>query len=70
MSTSVPVPYSFSFFQVSLDADDRLAGADNRLTVVEGRVDVVRQDFVRSEQRLDVVVARAAEDSDAHMNEL
>ena len=55
--------------KVSLDADERLAESDNRLAVVEGRVDLVRQDMKRSEQRLDVVVARAAEDEDAHLNE-
>ena len=49
--------------KVSLDSDERLAGSDNRLALVEGRVDLVRRDLSRSEQRLDVVVARAAEDS-------
>ena len=51
--------------RVSLDSDERLAESDNRLAVVEGRVDNVR----RSEGRIDVVVARAAEDEDAHHNE-
>ena len=55
--------------KVSLDSDERLAESDNRLAVVEGRVDNVRRDLRRSEGRIDVVVARAAEDEDAHQNE-
>ena len=55
--------------RVSLDADERCAMADNRLTAVEGRVDLVQRDLGRSDQRLDVVVARAAEDGDSIVNE-
>ena len=55
--------------RVSLDADERLAGSDNRLALVEGRVDLVRRDLGRSDQRINVVVARAAEEADAHANE-
>ena len=55
--------------RVNLDLDLRQAEADNRLTLVEGRVDLVRRDLVRTDQRLDVVVARAAEDGDAILNE-
>ena len=55
--------------QVSLDTDVRMVGSDNRLSVVEGRVDLVRHDMESSSQRLDVVVARAAEDTDAALND-
>ena len=55
--------------RVSLDADERMAASDNRITVVETRVDLVRRDLVRSEQRVNVVVARASEDGDAQANE-
>ena len=55
--------------RVSLDTEDRLAESDNRLTVVEGRVDLVRRDLGRSDQRLNVVVARAAEEADSRINE-
>ena len=55
--------------QVSLDSDVRIAGSDNRLAMVEGRVDLVRHDMRASHQRLDVVVARAAEDTDAVLND-
>ena len=55
--------------QVSLDTDVRMSGSDNRLAVVEGRVDLVRHDMASSSQRLDVVVARAAEDTDASLND-
>ena len=55
--------------KVSLDTDERLAKDENRVTVLEGRVDLVRRDFVRSDQRLNVVVARAAEEADAAVNE-
>ena len=53
----------------TLDSDLRLDDADNRVTVVEGRVDLVQRDLVRNDQRLNVVVARAAEESDGHLNE-
>ena len=56
-------------FRVSLDGDMRAAEADNRLALVEGRVDLVRRDLVRSNQRLDVQAARAAEETDGHINE-
>ena len=55
--------------QVSLDADERLAADQNRITSVESRVDLVKRDLGRSEQRINVVVARAAEDRDAAVNE-
>ena len=55
--------------RVSLDGDVRASEADNRLAVVEGRVDLVRRDLALSSQRLDVVVARASEDGDAVSNE-
>ena len=55
--------------RVSLDGDVRAAESDNRLALVEGRVELVRQDLVRSNHRLDVVAARAAEESDGHLNE-
>ena len=55
--------------QVDLDADVRLVSEANRLTTVEGRVNLVRRDLHRSNQRVDFVVARAAEDGDAILNE-
>ena len=55
--------------RVSLDTDDRLVADENRLTAVEGRVDVVRREVVHSDQRVDVVVARSAEEGDAIINE-
>ena len=55
--------------RVDLDSDELLAADDNRLTVVEGRVDLVRRDLSQNSSRLDVVVARAAEDGDALINE-
>ena len=55
--------------RLDLDADERLAESDNRLMVVENRVDLVRRDLGRAEQRLNVVAARAAEDGDASLNE-
>ena len=51
------------------DADDRLVQHDVRLAAVESRVALVRRDIVRSDQRINVVVARAAEDADAVLNE-
>ena len=54
--------------RVSLDADVRASEADNRLTVVESRVDLVQQDLSGHSNRLNVVVARAAEESDAALN--
>ena len=47
----------------------RLVVSDNRLATVESRVDLVRRDLCRSDQRLNVVVARAAEERDAASNE-
>ena len=55
--------------RVSLDADERASGTENRLALVEGRVDLVRRDLSRGDQRLNVVVARAAEEADCHLNE-
>ena len=55
--------------RVSLDGDVRAAEADNRLAIVEGRVDLVRRDLARNSQRLDVVAARGAEESEAAQNE-
>ena len=55
--------------QVDLDSDVRLADTDNRLAVVEGRVDLMQRDLLANGQRMDVVVARAAEEEDAHLNE-
>ena len=55
--------------KVSLDADVRQAEADNRMAVVEGRVDLVRQDLRHQSSRLNVVVARAAEEADASVNQ-
>ena len=55
--------------RVSLDGDLRANEADNRLAMVEGRVDLVRRDLVRSNQRLDVAVARASEDGDQNLND-
>ena len=55
--------------RVSLDADERLAGIDNQVSLVDGRVDLVRRDLARSDQRINVVVARAAEEADSHTNE-
>ena len=55
--------------RIDLDSDDRAAASENRMAVVEGRVDLVRRDLGRSHQRINVVVARAAEDGDAILNE-
>ena len=55
--------------QVSLDADVRAASSENRLALVEGRVDLVRHDMAGSHHRVDVVVARAAEDTDSVLND-
>ena len=51
------------------DADDRVSRTESRLTVVEGRVDLVRHDNITADQRINVVVARAAEEADAIWNE-
>ena len=42
---------------------------DNRVVAVEGRVDLLCRDQGRHDQRLNVVVARAAEEADGHINE-
>ena len=55
--------------KASLDADVRMSDADNRLALVESRVDLVRRDLRRSRHRVDVVVALAAEETDAGLNE-
>ena len=55
--------------RVSLDADVRQSEADNRIAVVESRVELVRQDLGRQNNRLYVVVCRAAEDGDEAINQ-
>ena len=55
--------------QFSEDMDDRMAREVNRASAVEGRVDLLRRDQARSDQRINVVVARAAEEADALVNE-
>ena len=55
--------------RLSLDAEARLAGSESRVTVTENRIDLVRRDLGRTDQRVNVVVARAAEDGDAILNE-
>ena len=55
--------------RAALDGDLRASEADNRLAVVEGRVDLVRRDLVRCHRRIDVSAARASEDGDALLNE-
>ena len=55
--------------RADLDSEAHGSEVDNRLALVEGRVDLVQRDLARSDQRLDVVVARAAEDGDAILNE-
>ena len=54
---------------VDLDMEERISRGENRLTVVENRVDLVRLDHIHTEQRINVVVARAAEEADAIWNE-
>ena len=55
--------------QAALDADARMAAVENRVTHVDNRVDLLRRDLGRSDQRINVVVARAAEDTDCVQNE-
>ena len=55
--------------KLNMDTDDRQVQQEVRLTVVETRVDLVRRDLGRSDQRINVVVARAAEEADAIQNE-
>ena len=55
--------------RIDLDSEAHGAVVDNRLAIVEGCVDLVQRDLARSDQRLDVVVARAAKDGDAVLNE-
>ena len=55
--------------RADLDGDLRASEAENRLAVIEGRVDLVRRDLVRSNHRIDVGAARASEDGDAVLNE-
>ena len=55
--------------RLNMDTDDRQVQQEVRLTVVETRVDLVRRDLGRSDQRINVVVARAAEEADAIQNE-
>ena len=49
--------------------EDRVAIDENRLTVVETRVDLTRQDLTLANSRINYVVSRAAEDGDAILNE-
>ena len=55
--------------QAALDSDARLAASENRVVHVENRVDLLRRDLGHSESRIDVVVARAAEERDSHVND-
>ena len=55
--------------RVGQDSEERFGSSENRLAVVEGRVNLVRRDLIRSEQRVNVVVARAAEEADGILNE-
>ena len=55
--------------KVDLDVPDRLTVDENRMTVVEGSVQIVRGDLTRANDRINYVVARAAEDGDAALNE-
>ena len=54
--------------KLSEDMDDRMVREANLVTSVNGRVDLLRRDQVRSEQRINVIVARAAEEADARVN--
>ena len=54
---------------ISADVDERMARGEDRMTLVESRVELLQQDDVRAEQRINVVVARAAEDADAVWND-
>ena len=49
--------------------EDRVAIDENRLTVVETRVDLARQDLTLANSRINYVMSRAAEDGDAILNE-
>ena len=55
--------------RLNQDLDDRHATEVNRVTAVEGQVALLHRDQVRSDRRVNVVVARAAELADAHTNE-
>ena len=55
--------------KLNQDLDDRHATEVNRVTAVEGQVALLHRDQVRSDRRVNVVVARAAELADAHTNE-
>ena len=55
--------------RISLDFDVRQDQAENRLAAVEGHVAILRRDLTASDGRVDVVVARAAEDGDAVIND-
>ena len=58
-----------AFARIGQDMDDRMSFEDNRIIAVEGRVDLLRRDQSRSDQRINVVVARSAEEADGHINE-
>ena len=55
--------------RLNQDLDDHHATEVNRVTAVEGQVALLHRDQVRSDRRVNVVVARAAELADAHTNE-
>ena len=54
---------------ISADSEDRLARGESRITVVESRIDLIQQSDVKTDQRINVVVARTAEEADAVWNE-
>ena len=58
-----------AFARIGQDMDDRMAFEDNKVVAIEGRVDLLRRDQFRSDQRINVVVARSAEEADGHVNE-
>ena len=54
---------------LEMDDGDRISMGEVRTTLVEGQVNLLRRDQVRTDQRVNVVVARAAEEADAVWNE-
>ena len=55
--------------RADLEAEAQCIDVDNRLALVEGRVDLIRQDLAKTDARVDINVARASEDGDAIINE-